>query len=57
MKKFTLKSISLLIVIAMVMSLAVLCVSAAASPEISANDVTARAGSSAKITISLADNP
>ena len=57
MKKFTLKSISLLIVIAMVMSLSVLCVSAASSPEISANDVTARAGSTAKITISLADNP
>ncbi|MBQ7821060.1 MAG: hypothetical protein IJ391_02105, partial [Clostridia bacterium] len=57
MKKITLTGISLLI--AVIMSIAVMTfgVSAADAPEISINNVTARAGSTADITVSLSDNP
>ncbi len=57
MKKFALTCISLLIAVITVMSLTVLCISAAGTPKVAVNDTTASAGSTATLTVSLSDNP
>ena len=56
MKRITLTGISLLLAVLMSLSVLTLGISAA-TPEISMNNVTATAGSTAKLTVSLSNNP